>query len=73
MQVNDVIPLTISALNAIEDVDMTMDIKKEEEVCTNTTENTQGQCVEGPTGQSSMQMVEQKEEAISDDDQVIIF
>uniref|UniRef100_A0A1L8DIH2 Putative transcription factor capicua mitochondrion n=1 Tax=Nyssomyia neivai TaxID=330878 RepID=A0A1L8DIH2_9DIPT len=72
MQVNDVIPLTISALNAIEDVDMTMDIKKEEEVCTNTTENTHGQCVEGPTGQLSMQMLEQKEEAISDDDQMVI-
>ncbi|XP_055695113.1 putative transcription factor capicua isoform X2 [Lutzomyia longipalpis] len=77
-QVNDVIPLTISALNVSEDVEMTMNIKKEEDGganVTDTSSTTQVQSVDGTTSVTNTMLTsvaEQKEEAMSDDDQMVI-
>ncbi|GAB0099278.1 hypothetical protein DMENIID0001_151290 [Sergentomyia squamirostris] len=63
-QPNDVIPLTISAFNAIEDIEMAVNVKKEDEG--GASDTNQVQSVDMPT------LIEHKEEAMSDDDQMVI-
>lgn len=78
MQANDIIPLTISAFNAMEDVDATVTVKKEEEggvgggpggsdMSTNQVQS----AGDGGGQMPHSTVMEHKEEAMSDDDQVI--
>ncbi|XP_055715349.1 uncharacterized protein LOC129809512 isoform X7 [Phlebotomus papatasi] len=75
MQANDIIPLTISAFNAMEDVDATVTVKKEEEGGPGGSDMSTNQVQSVGDGGGQMPhstVMEHKEEAMSDDDQMVI-